>query len=219
VDPAFASAMSGKPPDALVPVFMMGYLPSGLRGLLLAAILAAAMSSIDSALNSLAAVTLEDALDRPSATQNVWVSRGTSLLWGVFAIASGMVFARSGTHVLELINQVGSVFYGPVLGVFALGALTRSVGGRAAVRGLAAGLAVNVLLARLAPGVSWLWWNPAGFLATVLMALALSGPGVQWTSISWRTRDAVLLGGAFIVMLTVLAVVPSALHVAGWGGR
>ncbi len=218
VDPAFASAMNGKPPDALVPVFMMGYLPSGLRGLLLAAVLAAAMSSIDSALNSLAAVTLEDALDRPSATQSVWISRGTSLLWGLFAVASGMVFARSGTHVLELINQVGSVFYGPVLGVFLLGALTWSVGGRAAVRGLAAGLVVNVLLARFAPGVSWLWWNPAGFLATVSVALLPAGRSVVWAPVSWRRRDAALLGGAFLVMLTVLAALPAAMGIAGGRG-
>ena len=58
VDASFAAQMASKPVDSLVPTFMMTYLPSGLRGLLLAAILAAAMSSIDSALNSLAAVTL-----------------------------------------------------------------------------------------------------------------------------------------------------------------
>ena len=60
VDSAFAEQMAARPADSLVPTFMMTYLPVGLRGLLLAAILAAAMSSIDSALNSLAAVTLEE---------------------------------------------------------------------------------------------------------------------------------------------------------------
>jgi SSS family solute:Na+ symporter len=235
VDAGFASIMADKPPDALVPAFMMGYLPSGLRGLLLAAILAAAMSSIDSALNSLAAVTLEDVLDRPSATQSVWTSRGTSLLWGLFAIASGMLFSRSGTHVLELINQVGSVFYGPVLGVFMLGALTRSVDGRAALRGLTAGLAVNVLLAQGAPGVSWLWWNPAGFLTTAVVALApvgwraARGPHGRWGAWGpdawrrafgpgvWPRRDGVLLGGAFVVMLITLAALPVALGFLGKG--
>jgi len=211
VDATFASVMRNQPPDALVPAFMMRYLPAGLRGLLLAAVLAAAMSSIDSALNSLAAVTLEDALDRPSATQSVWLSRGTSLSWGLFAIGSGMVFARSGTHVLELINQVGSVFYGPVLGVFLLGALTRSVDGRAALRGLAVGLAVNVFLARFAPGVSWLWWNPAGFLTTTLVGLAPGGWKPAWAPVSWRGSEGALLGAAFVVMLISLAVVPAAL--------
>ncbi len=214
VDPAFAAAMEGKPPDALVPAFMMGYLPSGLRGLLLAAVLAAAMSSIDSALNSLAAVTLEDVLDRPSATQSVWLSRGTSLLWGLFAVASGMAFARSGSHVLELINQVGSIFYGPVLGVFLLGVLTRSVRGWEALLGLAGGLAVNVLLAGLAPGMSWLWWNPVGFLATVSVALLVAGRSVIRAPITWRRREAALLGGAFLVMVVVVAALPAVLRIA-----
>lgn len=215
VDPNFASAMDGRPPDALVPVFMMNYLPPGLRGLLLAAILAAAMSSIDSALNSLAAVSLEDVFDRPSAAQHVWLSRGTSLAWGFFAIASGMAFARSGTHVLELVNQVGSAFYGPVLAVFALGVLAPAVGGRAALTGLVAGLAANLMLARLAPGVSWLWWNPAGFLTAVVVALVTAGRSVSWPATSWRRRETVLLAGAFLAMLALLALLPAAAPVAG----
>ena len=73
VDPQFASLMEGRPADSLVPVFMMKYLPEGLRGLLLAAILAAAMSSIDSALNSLAAVTLDDVMGLDPARQSVWL--------------------------------------------------------------------------------------------------------------------------------------------------
>ena len=79
------------------------------------------MSSIDSALNSLAAVTLEDVVGIAPDRQSVWLSRWTSLAWGVFSIISGLVFARSGSGVLETINQVGSAFYGPVLAVFVLG--------------------------------------------------------------------------------------------------
>jgi len=91
VDATFAEQMASRPPDSLVPTFMMAYLPTGLRGLLLAAILAAAMSSIDSALNSLAAVTLEDVAGIPPERQSVWLSRGVSLLWGLFAVVSGLV--------------------------------------------------------------------------------------------------------------------------------
>ena len=71
-DASFAALMEGRPADSLVPVFMMSYLPTGFRGLLLAAILAAAMSSIDSALNSLAAVTLDDVFGIDPARQSVW---------------------------------------------------------------------------------------------------------------------------------------------------
>jgi len=205
VDPAFAAAMQDQAPDRLVPIFMMNYLPTGLRGLLLAALLAAAMSSIDSALNSLAAVTLEDVFDRPSAAQGVWLSRGVSLLWGVFAVVSGLFFARSGTGVLELVNQVGSAFYGPVLAVFVLGALVPAVEGRGALLGLAAGLAANFALAGGAPQVSWLWWNVVGFLAAAAVALASTRAPLALSRRAWPRREAALLLGAFVLMLAFLA--------------
>src|SRR3990172_10958709 len=160
LDPQFAAAMEGRAPDSLVPVFMTSYLPSGLRGLMLAAILAAAMSSIDSALNSLAAVTLEDVFDMPPARQGVWIPRVTTFSWGLFAVVSGMAFARAGTGVIEVINQIGSAFYGPLLGVFALGVLAPAVDGRGAVMGLGVGLAGNLLVARPSPAVSWRWGEP-----------------------------------------------------------
>jgi SSS family solute:Na+ symporter len=205
-DPDFAARLAGRPPDSLVPAFITGYLPTGLRGLLLAGILAAAMSSIDSALNSLAAITLEDVLGREAGSQNVWTGRATSLAWGIFAIAAGLACARSGTGVLELVNLIGSAFYGPVLGVFTLGILAPGVGGRHAVAGLAAGLAVNLALAIGAPGVSWLWWNPAGWLATVGAGLALARTGLRIPRLAASRREALLLGGAFAAMLALLAV-------------
>lgn len=210
VDPGFAAAMEARPPDSLVPVFMTSYLPSGLRGLLLAAVLAAAMSSIDSTLNSLAAVTLEDVVGRPPSHQRVWVARGTTFVWGLFAVVSGMAFARAGTGVIELINQIGSAFYGPVLAVFALGVLAPAVDGRGALVGLGAGLSGNLLLARLAPGVSWLWWNPAGFAFATTAALMVTGSRVASPALTWPRRESWLLGGAFLVMLAGLLLLPRA---------
>lgn len=208
IEPGFASLMAGRPDDSLVPVFMITYLPAGLRGLLLAGILAAAMSSIDSAMNSLAAVTLEDVFDRPPARQGVWLSRATSVGWGSFAVVSGMFFARSGQGVLELVNQVGSAFYGPVLAVFVAGAVARGVNQRGALAGLAAGLAGNLALAQLAPGVSWLWWNPAGFAVTLAVAVAVSGrpPAFAWPA--WDRRRTAVLLATFVLMLAVLALLP-----------
>ncbi|HET6681195.1 MAG TPA: sodium/solute symporter, partial [Gemmatimonadaceae bacterium] len=171
VSPTFAAEMNGKAADTLVPTFMIGYLPSGFRGLLFAALMAAAMSSIDSALNSLAAVTLEDVAGVAPERQNVWLSRGVSLVWGLFAVASGLWFAGGEQTVLEMINQVGSAFYGPVLAVFVVGALTKRTTQRGALMGLVAGLVGNLLLARLAPGLSWLWWNPIGFAVAAVVAM------------------------------------------------
>lgn len=204
VDAAFAERMASRPVDSLVPTFMMSYLPTGFRGLLLAAILAAAMSSIDSALNSLAAVTLEDVAGIAPERQPVWLSRGVSLLWGLFAVASGLVFARSGSGVLETINQVGSAFYGPVLAVFALGVLAPSLPGSAVLTGLVVGLVGNFALARLAPGVSWLWWNPSGFLVACGVSLAAGRIAPQPLRVPWPRRETALLVGAFAVMLAIL---------------
>ena len=204
VDSSFAAQMASRPADSLVPTYMMTYLPSGLRGLLLAAILAAAMSSIDSALNSLAAVTLEDVVGIPPDRQGVWLSRWTSLAWGLFAVVSGLVFARSGGGVLELINQVGSAFYGPVLAVFTLGILAPRLKGGAVLTGMVAGLIANFALARFAPGVSWLWWNPAGFLVACGIALAMGRMAPRLEVASWPRPEAPMLIGGFLVMVAIL---------------
>jgi SSS family solute:Na+ symporter len=206
-DPTFAAAMDGRPADSLVPVFLMSYLPAGFRGLLLAAILAAAMSSIDSALNSLAAVTLDDVLGFDPARESVWIGRATSLAWGVFAVTSGMLFARSGTGILELVNMVGSLFYGPVLAVFVLAAVAPGVTERSALSGLAAGLAGNLALFFLAPAVPWLWWNPAGFVVSAGVGLSGAGSGFQLDA-SWRRGETALLLAAFGAIFGVLALLP-----------
>jgi SSS family transporter len=205
VDAGFAAQMASKPPDSLVPTFMMNYLPTGIRGLLLAALLAAAMSSIDSALNSLAAVTLEDIVGIAPERQNVWLSRGVSLAWGVFAIGTGSFFARSGGGVLETINLIGSAFSGPVLAVFALGVLAPKLVGSAPVVGLAAGLVANLALSRFAPGVSWLWWNPAGFIVTCAVSLLAARVPPQAVPVTWPRQETMWLLGAFLVMLAFLA--------------
>ena len=205
-DGGFAAQMAGRPPDSLVPTFLMSHLPVGLRGLLMAAILAAAMSSIDSAMNSLAAVTLEDVFDRPAGEQPVWLSRVVSLAWGVFAVGSGIAFARGEAGVLETINQIGSAFYGPVLAVFLLGVMAPGVGARGVLAGFIAGLSVNAILAVWSPGTSWLWWNPAGFSAAACVALLLSGARVAWRSVEWPRREALWLGGGFLAMLATLLV-------------
>ncbi len=205
-DPGFAAHVAGRPDDSLVPAFITGYLPSGLRGLLVAGILAAAMSSIDSALNSLAAVTLEDVCGREPGSQSVWLGRAVSLAWGVFAILAGLACAHSGTGVLELVNLVGSVFYGPLLGVFTLGVLAPGVGGRSAVVAMVAGIGANLALALAAPAVSWLWWNPAGWLVTMAVGLASARALPRLPRPRASRGETLLLAGGFALMLALLAL-------------
>ncbi|MGH7336411.1 MAG: hypothetical protein ACREI7_02425, partial [Myxococcota bacterium] len=106
--------------------------------------------------------------------------------------------------VLELVNLVGSVFYGPVLGVFTLGVLAPAVRGRHAVGALCAGLGCNLLLATLVPAISWLWWNPAGWLVTVAFALAFARAPLKLPEVVTRRAETVALVGGFVFMLALL---------------
>jgi hypothetical protein len=128
-----------------------------------------------------------------------------SLAWGVFAIGTGTFFARSGGGVLETINLIGSAFSGPVLAVFALGVLAPKLVGNAPVVGLAAGLVANLALSRFAPGVSWLWWNPAGFVVTCTVSLLAARVRPQAVPVTWPRQETMWLVSAFLVMLAFLA--------------
>ncbi len=173
--PDFAAAIPADRPDFLVPTFVVHHLPAGLTGLVVAGLFAAAMSSLDSAYNSLSAVTQIDLLRRPRERITVASSRLWTVLWGTACAAAAVAFSASKATAIELVNMVGSVFYGPLLGVFLLGILTRRVGAGGAVAGLAAGLAVNLALWRGAPALSWLWWNLAGCVVTAAVGALWRG--------------------------------------------
>ncbi|HVS31096.1 MAG TPA: sodium/solute symporter [Thermoanaerobaculia bacterium] len=215
VDGDFAAAMAGKPADALVPTFILMWLPAGMKGLLVAAILAAAMSSLDSALNSLAAVTLEDLVRIRSSNQSAWLGRGVTLAWGLSAIASALIFARGTTGVLQLITQVGSAVYGPVLAIFLIGAATRSGNGRAAAVALMAGLVTNLILARTVPGMSPLWWNVTGFFISSATLFILAGFQRGGEVVVPKQQVAVLSAAAAVMFLVVGALPPLIAWAAG----
>lgn len=165
-------------PDRLVPLFILHYLPHGVIGFLFVAILSALMSSLDSALNSLSAVTVQDFYRkyvRPDASDRHYLvaSKVATGLWGVFCVGSAYAFLYVGEGAREttivLINAVGSVLYGPILAVFLLGILTRTVSARGIKVGVLAGIAVNVFL-WIRTEVAWSWWNVTGFFATAGVA-------------------------------------------------
>jgi SSS family solute:Na+ symporter len=119
-------------------------------------------------------------------------------------VASGLIFSRSGRGVLELINQVGSAFYGPVLAVFALGVTNARVRQAGVIAGVAAGLMLNLILGRVAPQISWLWWNPIGFSATIIVALATRRASIALPRPAFPFREAAILGSAFAFILIFL---------------
>ncbi len=153
--------------------FILGYLPQGLIGLLLAVILSAAMSSTASELNALAATTTVDLYQRNTKEktpgQLVAASKGFTLLWGGIAI----LFASFGSlaeNLIQLVNIIGSVFYGTILGVFLVAFFLHRVKGNA-VFWAAIVSELVILFIFWQDWVSFLWLNFIGAILTVVLSL------------------------------------------------
>ena len=162
-----------------VPVYMLTALPAGLVGLAMVALFAAAMSSLDSVINSLSATTMEDFVRRFSSRQRtdheeLMLSRWLTVFWGVVTLTMSFFVGDIAPTVLEAINKIGSLANGPILAVFMLGFFVKRVNGPLATFGLLLGIAVNGVLWVAAPSVSWLWWNPIGFAAAFLIPVVIS---------------------------------------------
>ena len=161
------------------PTFVTTELPVGLVGLMIAAIFAAAMSSIAAELNSLSTVTVIDFYRRhlkTAATDRHYltVSKVTTGFWGLFASGFALYAPNLGS-LIEVVNQVGSYFYGSLLGVFVLAVGVRRATARGAFWGLIAGMLVVAAVA-YTTSVSFLWFNVIGASAVVVVGMALS-PG------------------------------------------
>jgi hypothetical protein len=157
-------------------------MPIGIAGLLVAAILAAAMSNLSAALNSLSSTTVVDFYMgwRPSAAdrERMVVSRASTVLWALvlFAVAVYAVHAGGKGNVVEIGLSIASVAYGCLLGVFLLGTLTRYATQGGAIVGMITGFALNMALwlqpaaVRIAgvavPKVAWTWYVLIGALVT-----------------------------------------------------
>jgi SSS family solute:Na+ symporter len=155
--------------------FILGYLPSGLIGLLLAVIFSAAMSSTASELNALAATTTIDLylpnVKKNSEKQSIYASKVFTLLWGIVAI----LFASVGNlfeNLIQLVNIIGSLFYGTILGIFIVAIFIKSINGKAIFWAaiISEGL---VLICYAFQMVSFLWLNVIGVGLTLLLALLL----------------------------------------------
>lgn len=172
-EPALRDAIPLNRPDLLVPRFIEMYVPSGARGLLVAAILAAAMSSLDSALNSLSAATLRDFVEpHLGQARALTAGRFVTLVWGVVIIGFAGLASSTSTGVVESINRVGALFYGPLLAAFLCGILDRRARGPAVLAGVTAGLALNLWLAHaMSAKVFWMWWNVTGLVVAAAVTL------------------------------------------------
>jgi SSS family transporter len=159
-----------QPPDWLYPGFVWRYLPPGLAGLVMAAVLAAAMSNLSAALNSLSSTTIMDFYrpfnPRLSEQSYLRLARGATVVWGLVLLGIGTL-ARHWGPVLETGLTIASIAYGGLLGVFLLGLSTQRVGELAAIFGMICGLAV-VIWVRLETSIAWTWYVFIGTSFTFL---------------------------------------------------
>lgn len=158
--------------------FVLQHLPVGLVGLIMAGVFAAAMSTISSELNSLATATVVDhygryirpQLDDAAARRAL---RLATVGWGVYATVFAGYGGRLGS-LIEAVNFVGSLFYGPMLGVFVLAFVFRKCTADGAFWGTALGLAAVWSAKLVFSDLAFLWLNPLGCLTTVAAGAALS---------------------------------------------
>lgn len=159
------------------PTFVLENMPMGLIGLIIAAIFAAAMSSIAAELNALATATTIDfyrRLFRSEATDSHYVAVGriSTFVWGFFACIVA-IFATNLGSLIEVVNKFGSFFYGSLLGVFVLAFAVRRARSRGAFFGLLFGIA-SVWIASLYTSIEFLWFNVIGCLVTVVAGYLIS---------------------------------------------
>ncbi|HWP84059.1 MAG TPA: sodium:solute symporter [Terriglobia bacterium] len=157
--------------------FVTRYFPVGMVGLIIAAIFAAAMSTISAELNALASTTVIDLyrrfLRRDAPDRHYVVAAKTAtVFWGLYAATFAFFGGRLGS-LIEAVNMVGSLFYGSLLGVFVLAFGVRRATGTGAFLGLIAGELAVVLTSRLT-SISYLWYNVVGCLVVVMVGWVAS---------------------------------------------
>ena len=226
-------AASGLKPDLMIPVFITKYLPHGFIGLLMVAILSAAMSSLSSTVNSLSAVSVEDFFNRGKkkleTKQYMKISKLAVVFWGVVCIAFSFLFGGSKSAVIEIINAIGSVFYGPVLVTFLLAIFSKKVNHIGMNAGIISAVLINLIFSKtmqemfnidLGFDIFWIWLNFTGVLISLVVAYIVSamtshvevreaaGINFKIKKEDILTKEVYILGVFFIVILIISYFIP-----------
>ena len=163
--------------DRIYPTFIVSRMPHGISGLLIAAILAAAMSNLSAALNSLSSSSIMDfyVRFRPLAEERtkMRLSRVATLFWALLLFALAVLSLNKVGRVVEVGLQIASIAYGALLGVFLLGVLTRRANQRGAMVGMVFGFGVEIYL-WLGTRVPWTWWVMMGTCVTFAVGYGVS---------------------------------------------
>lgn len=163
--------------------FVLKYMPTGIIGLLLAVILSAAMSSTAGELNALASTTMVDYYKTifkkdGDEKHDLNISRLLTVIWGILAIIIALA-ANLFDNLIQLVNILGSLFYGTILGIFAVAFFIKRVKGNAvfvaAIVGEATVLSIHFLTTfKVIPNIGYLWYNVIGCVVVMMVAILMS---------------------------------------------
>ena len=222
--PAFQALIPAGQPDKMLPLFILNYLPNGVIGLVLVAIFAAAMSSVSTSVNAMAAVAMEDYIVKiKPLTEKEYLrySQLSVLFWVAVCMFTAGFVGNIADTVIEAINKIGSIFYGPILATFTLAVLTRRVGARAMNLGLVSGILISIYFWKFQPQVFYFWWNVIGCLTTLgVAALFTLGQATQPAAqrlvdtvvsrveMQFWNRSTIYLLGFFILIVAISVSVP-----------
>jgi SSS family solute:Na+ symporter len=163
--------------DRIYPTFIVSRMPHGIAGLLIAAILAAAMSNLSAALNSLSSSSIMDLYVRfrPAISDGsrLRLARLATLAWALMLFALALLALHRVGRVVEVGLQIASVAYGALLGVFLLGVLTKRANQRGAMIGMLFGFATELYLWQWSR-VAYTWWVAIGTCVTFALGYAAS---------------------------------------------
>ncbi|MCD4770594.1 MAG: sodium/solute symporter [Bacteroidales bacterium] len=220
-------AEAGLKPDLMIPVFIVKYLPHGLIGILIIGILSAAMSTLSSTINSLSAVSMEDIFNRGkkrtrlSNEKYMKYSKSFVLFWGVICITAAYLFGGSESTVIEIINLIGSLFYGPILATFVLAILSKRVNYVGMNAGIIVALAINLLIKTSFDNIFWIWYNFTGMIIAVVVAYVVSiifesrvkqkektnlKLDFKWSDL--QKKEVLILGVFFVFIVTLCVDLP-----------
>ncbi len=178
----WARKLAGDDTNYIFLSFVTHYLPVGVVGLVIGVIFSAAMSAISGEINSLATVTVIDIYRRHFRTDApdhhyLVASRIATAFWGIYAAAFAGMTKGFGALIV-VVNQVGSLFYGGMLGVFILAFFVKRVGGNGAFIGVLAGEAAIFAAAKFT-NIAFLWYNVIGCVVVIAVALTVPRKGAR----------------------------------------
>jgi len=159
--------------DRIYPTFIVTRMPHGISGLLIAAILAAAMSNLSAALNSLSSSAVMDFYvwlrpgsgEKSDEKQRMRLARVATFVWALVLFGLAVIALHKAGRVVEVGLQIASVAYGALLGAFLLGVLTKRANQRGVMVGMVCGFGIDVYL-WLGTHLPWTWWVLVGTAVT-----------------------------------------------------